>query len=295
MAIQIGTAPDSWGVWFPDDPHQPPWHRFLDEVAEAGYEWIELGPYGYLPTDLSTLRSELDKRGLKMASSFVEGHLDEPAAWPDLERQLLGAGELTAALGGQVLALIDDAYADLVTGKLTGPKRLDPSGWGRLVDTTQRIAQIARDRFGLKLAFHPNAETHVEYEDQIETLLEETDPNLVSLCLDIGHHAYRRGDPIAFIRRHQQRLCHIHIKNVKGEILEQVEAEQTLMARAVGMGVFCEPGEGLVDYLAVRDVLREVGYNGFAIVEQDMYPAPLDKPLPIAKHTRAYLREIELG
>ena len=295
MGIQIGTAPDSWGVWFPDDPCQPPWHRFLDEVAETGYQWIELGPYGYLPTDLSTLRAEIDKRGLKVASCFVEGHLEEPTAWPGLETQLLGAGELTAALGGQVLILIDDAYADLVTGQLTGPKRLDPSAWRRLVDTTQRIAQIARDRFGLKLAFHPNAETHVEYEDQIETLLEETDPDLVSLCLDIGHHAYRRGDPIAFIRRHQQRFCHVHIKNVNGKVLERIEAEQILMPQAVRMGVFCEPGKGMVDYLAVRDVLREIGYNGFAIVEQDMYPAPFDKPLPIAKRTLAYLREIQLG
>ncbi|MCH2376562.1 MAG: 2-keto-myo-inositol dehydratase, partial [Planctomycetes bacterium] len=65
MSIQIGVAPDTWGVWFPDDPKQPPWNRFLDEVAEAGYEWLELGPYGYLPTDLTTLRKELDSRGLK--------------------------------------------------------------------------------------------------------------------------------------------------------------------------------------------------------------------------------------
>ena len=58
MSIKIGTAPDDWGVWFPSDPKQTPWHRFLDEVAEAGFEWIELGPYGYLPTDINLLRSE---------------------------------------------------------------------------------------------------------------------------------------------------------------------------------------------------------------------------------------------
>ena len=59
----IGTAPDSWGVWFPDDPQQMPWQRFLDEVAEAGYTRIELGPYGYLPTDPDQLADELARAG----------------------------------------------------------------------------------------------------------------------------------------------------------------------------------------------------------------------------------------
>ena len=57
--IRVGSAPDSWGVWFPDDPQQVPWERFLDEVSEAGYSWIELGPYGYLPTDPAKLTDEV--------------------------------------------------------------------------------------------------------------------------------------------------------------------------------------------------------------------------------------------
>ena len=59
MNVTIGSAPDNWGVWFPSDPLQIPWQRFLDETAEAGFEWTELGPYGYLPTDVPTLRAEL--------------------------------------------------------------------------------------------------------------------------------------------------------------------------------------------------------------------------------------------
>ena len=294
MGIIIGTAPDSWGVWFPSDPQQIPWPRFLDEVVEAGYEWIELGPYGYLPTDLSTLRSELDRRGLKLCASMVEGNLEEPSAWDSLEQQLLGGGELAAGLDAQFLVLIDDGYLDLATGEPTGPTRLDDQAWGRLVETTHKIAKTARDRFGLELVFHPNAETHVEYEEQIERLMEQTDPDLVSFCLDIGHHAYRGGDAVAFIRRHHRRIPHTHIKNVNEQVLKQVEAEQIPLAKGSSLGVFCGPSEGKVDYTAVRDVLREVHYSGFAIVEQDMYPAPFDRPLPIAKRSLAYLREIGL-
>jgi inosose dehydratase len=91
MKVTIGTAPDSWGVWFADDPRQMPWQRFLDEVAEAGYKWIELGPYGYLPTDLSVLRSELTKRDLKVSGSFIAGDLASEAGWPKLEHALATA------------------------------------------------------------------------------------------------------------------------------------------------------------------------------------------------------------
>src|SRR5690349_2969521 len=167
MDVKIGSAPDSWGVWFASDPKQTPWQRYLDEVAAAGYEWTELGPYGYLPTDLPTLQAELDRRGLKVSAACAMAHLEDPADWPNLERQVLGAGELLAALGARFQVLIDDTYSDLFTGKPTRPARLAASDWKRLIETTHKVADLAQSRFGLQLAFHPHAETHVEYEDQI--------------------------------------------------------------------------------------------------------------------------------
>lgn len=295
MDIKVGSAPDSWGVWFPSDPQQTPWQRFLDEIAEAGYEWTELGPYGYLPTDLPTLRAELDRRGLKVSATFAMGNLEEPAAWPALEKQVLGAGELLAALGARYLVLIDDSYTDLFTGELLAPRQLDDEAWQRLIDTTHRVADMARDQFGLTLVFHPHAETHVEYEAQIEAFLAQTDPARVSLCLDTGHHAYRGGDPVSFMRRHHQRIPYLHLKSVDRAVQAKVEAEQIPFAKAVQADMFVEPSQGAVDFLAFRDVLREIDFNGWAIVEQDMYPAPFEKPLPIAKRTRSYLRQIGIG
>jgi inosose dehydratase len=295
MPIQIGSAPDSWGVWFPEDSKQIPWQRFLDEVAASGYEATELGPYGYLPTDLSILRKELERRNLKVSGTFAMGNLEDPAAWPDLEKQVLGAGELLSALGAKFLVLIDDTYSDLFTGKPTGPSRLDDEAWKRLIATTHRIADIVRNRFGLTLVYHPHAETHVEYEDQIERFLEETDPSRVSLCLDTGHHAYRGGDPVSFLQRHHKRLGYLHLKSVDREIQQKVQSQGIPFATAVSMGMFCEPSQGAVDFEAVRRVLQKVGYEGWAIVEQDMYPVPFDVPFPIAKRTRAYLQEIGLG
>jgi inosose dehydratase len=120
----------------------------------------------------------------------------------------------------------------------------------------------------------------------------DTDPGLISLCLDTGHHTYRGGSPVAFMRKHHQRVAYLHLKNVDRAILKKVQAEAAPLATA--MGVFC-PAEGVVEFVALRDVLHEVGYEGFAALEQDMYPAAFDKPLPIAQKTRAYLRSIGLG
>lgn len=295
MDIKIGSAPDSWGVWFPSDSKQTPWNRFLDEIVEAGYEWTELGPYGYLPTDLGQLRSELEKRKLKVSATFVMKALEDSALWPGIEQEVLGAGELLAELGAKFMVLIDDTHTNLFTGEPIAPARLESDGWKKLIDTTHRVADIVRERFGLTVVFHPHADTHVEYEDQIERFLEDTNPATVSLCLDTGHHAYRGGDPVRFMRRHHERIPYLHLKSVYRHLQQKVEAEKIPFAKAVGMDLFCEPSEGAVDFPAFRDVLREINYSGFAIVEQDMYPAPFDKPLPIATRTRSYLRDIGLG
>jgi len=295
MNLKIGTAPDSWGVWFPNDPKQIPWERFLDEVVEAGYEWIELGPYGYLPTDVKKLQKELEKRCLKVSGTFAMCNLEEPSAWRELERQVMGAGELLSILGAKFIVLIDATYSDLFTGNPTGPSRLDDGAWSRLIATTHRVADMVRTQFGLTLVYHPHAETHVEYEEQIEKFLDQTDPSQVSLCLDTGHHAYRGGDPVSFMRCHHDRIGYLHLKSVDKDIQQRVEVENLPFARAVELGMFCEPSKGIVDFRAFRDVLEVVNYQGWATVEQDMYPVSFDKPLPVAKRTRSYLTELGIG
>lgn len=296
MAIKIGTGPDSWGVGSQSAPGQILWDKFLDESAEAGYEWIEAGVYGYLPTDVLVLQDELNKRALKVtATTVMNGHLDDPADWPKVEKTVLSAGELGASLGTHHLVLIDDTYTEQNTLELAAPRVLDGDSWKHLVEATHRVADLARSEFGLPIAFHPHAETHVETEEQIEQFLEETDPGRVSLCLDTGHHAYRDGEPVSFLRKHHERVSYLHLKSVDGAVMERVRAENLTLDQATESSVFCEPQDGVVDFVALAEVLREIGYDGWATVEQDMRKPPLDVPLPIARRTRAYLKEVGIG
>ena len=291
--LKLGSSPCSWGIWFPDDPRQMPWQRCLDEIAKVGYEWIELGPYGYLPTQTDVLKEELADRGLAVSGTFTMGFLDDPDHWPVLEAETIGACQSLVSVGAGYLIVIDGVYADLATGEMLRSDTLNDKEWRALIDTTHRIARIA-DHHGLRAVFHPHAETHVETEEQIERFLADTDPDLIALCLDTGHHAYRGGDPVAFYKAHADRIEYFHLKNVDSEIMEQVRREGIPFAKAVEMGVFCEPVYGAVDFAELAKALADTGFEGHATVEQDMYPAHPDKPFPAAKRTHEYLRSLGL-
>ena len=296
MAVRLGTAPDSWGVWHPNDDRQTPWQRFLDEVVQAGYTRIELGPFGYLPTDPTTLRRELEQRGLILAGGTFGGALHRPDALPDLEDQVRKVGDLIGELGGAYLVLLPAAYRG-ETGPDTDPRRLDADAWRCLVDASNRLGQLTQERSGgrQQVVFHPHADSHVEDVEQVERYLDDTDPALVGLCLDTGHYAYREGDSIDLMRRRHQRIPYLHIKTVDAARLREVHARDLSFPQAVTQGVFCEPQDGVIDFVVFQQLLTEIGFDGYAIVEHDLYPCPFDVPLPIAQRTRAYLGSIGLG
>ena len=296
MSIRIGAAPGSWGIRFPEHPGQVPWWQFLDEVAEAGYRWIEPGPYGYLPTDPPTLMAELERRDLKVtATTVMLGHLEEPAAWEDLREEVLRAGELGASVGSRFMILIDDFYTDLFEGSPRPAPTLDGNGWEQAIEATFKVSEIAREQFGLRLLYHPHSGTHIETEEQIVTFLEKTDPGWVSLCLDTGHHAYAGGDPINFIREHHSRVAYLHLKTLEPRRYRKARAENLSIQQATQSGVFCEPADGTLDFRELGELLHQVEFDGWAMVEQDMWQPPPEAPLPIAKRTLRYMREIGMG
>ena len=75
MPIKIANAPCSWGVDYADAENNPDWQKFLEEIAEAGYQYTELGPFGYLPTIAEKVRLQLDKLNLEIIGGFVYDNL----------------------------------------------------------------------------------------------------------------------------------------------------------------------------------------------------------------------------
>ncbi|MGW2049604.1 sugar phosphate isomerase/epimerase family protein [Streptomyces sp. NPDC001858] len=289
--IRVGSAPDSWGVWFPDDPGQVPWERFLDEVAEAGYSWIELGPYGYLPTDPARLTDEVAKRSLKVSAGTVFTGLHHgPSVWEDTWAHVSQVAALTEAMGAKHLVVIPSFWRDDKTAEILEPPELTGEQWAHLTKGMERLGHEVKETYGLDLVVHPHADTHIDTEDHVERFLDSTDTELVNLCLDTGHYAYCGGDSVQLIETYGERIGYLHLKQVDPAILAEVVRDGVPFGPAVQRGVMCEPPSGVPELEPVLVAAQRLGVELFAIVEQDMYPCEPDRPLPIAERTRKFLR-----
>lgn len=294
--LALGSCPDSWGVWFADDPLQTPWQRFLDELSGVGYRWLELGPYGYLPTDPARLTDELEQRGLRVSGQAVGAALHDSSQWQSTLDGARKVAELVTAVGGKFMVILPAAYRDERTGASKAVRELDSDGWNTLIRGNNELGRIIGEEYGLTVAFHPHADSHVETQEQVERFLQDTDPRYVSLCLDTGHFAYRHGDNVGVIEKYPERLAFLHIKGVDPEVLEQVDAEDLSFGEAVKRGVMAEPPNAEPKIEPIAEALRALDRDEVVvIVEQDLYPCAFDVPEPIARRTYDYLRSAGIG
>ena len=298
MAIQIASAPVSWGIYeFEGIAPKYPYTRVLDEIAETGYTGIELGPWGYLPTEPDVLRAELAARNLKLLSSFVPVNFAEPNAIEAAEGQALTVGRLLAALGAVCIVLADDngKVPELVqqAGRRRGSILTDEQ-WDVYAAGVNRVARKIYDELGLKVVFHHHCAGYVETPEETRKLLERADHDLVGLCLDTGHWHYAGGDAVEAVREYGERVRYLHLKDCDMAIRERAAGEGLDYFAATRAGVFCELGDGVVNFPGVIDAMTQRGYNGWAIVEQDVLVDDLDAPKQSAARNREYLRGLGL-
>ncbi|GDY28410.1 TIM barrel protein [Gandjariella thermophila] len=241
----LGSAPDSWGVWFPSDEHQVPFTRFLDELVQAGYRWLELGPYGYLPTDPRRLADEVGSRGLRVSGGTTFGALHRPHEWDEMLAHTRRVAELTAAAGAHHLVFIPTMYRDEKTGGFTEEPILTAAQWAALGTAADELGRILLEEYDVRLCLHPHADSHVQTQAEIERFLDSTDARYANLCLDTGHVAYGGGDTLDLIRRYGERIDYVHIKQMDPDVLAQVAAENLSFGEAVRRGVCVEPPAGV--------------------------------------------------
>lgn len=275
--MTLATGPVSWGVDFADSPDNPPWHDVLDDIARSRIRALELGPVGYLPEDEGPLRQALEGRELTAVGSFVFEDLHEPALRHDIITTTLRACRAIRAAGGSILVIIDrpGPQRAATAGRADAAPRLERGPWRAMIDLINDLADLARAH-GLRPAFHPHAGSYVEFADEVDNLVSDTE---VDLCLDTGHLAYAGIPAHEALLTYATRLAHLHLKDIDPWVLDRVRADRISFWEAIRLGVFVPMGQGQVDLQLLAPALRQAGYSGFATIEQDRVPgsgSPLD-------------------
>lgn len=289
-APPVGTAPINWNNgdiagWAPFVPFP----QILDEMVAAGYGGTEYG--AEFPAEAAPLRQALAAHGLTLSGSFRWLPLLDDAQLaadrPALEAQL----RLLADVGGRnlIIAVAMTPERIALAGHVPsdGSAALTDEQWDQLGRNIAEVARIAHG-YGVRPHFHNHVGTFVETPAEVERLLAVLDPSLVDLCFDTGHYAFGGGDPAAFVARHHDRIGYLHLKDVDPAVLARVRERGEGFLDALRQCVFSEFGQGMVDIPGIVQTLRDSGYNGWIVVEQDTSSRPATES---ARASRDYLRD----
>jgi inosose dehydratase len=170
---------------------------------------------------------------------------------------------------------------------------MNEAQWQVFAEGANRVARAVKAATGLRTVFHHHIGTWIETPEETARLLAMTDPEVLGLCFDTGHYQFGGGDPISGIERHADRIWHVHFKDHNPHVAARSRREQFGGVEAVGQGIFCELGQGDVDFPAVLAKLQQLKYAGWIVVEQDILPG-MGSPKESARRNRDYLRSIGL-
>ena len=292
--IKIGNAPCSWGIEFASDPAYPTWQSVLSQCAGAGYKGIELGPIGYMPEDPTILSDELAKNDLSIIGGVVFRPFHDAAKWDEVMDASVRTCKALVAHGAEHLVLIDSISPRRAptAGRADEAEQMDNAEWSAFRDRIATIAKMGTEEYGLTVGMHAHAAGFIDFEPELERLLDEVDASILKICFDTGHHSYAGYDPVAFMKRHIDRISYMHFKDIDPAVKADVVANRTDFYKACGQGIFCNLGQGDVDFPAVRQVLLDAGFEGWCTVEQDCDPSMPGTPLEDAESNRKYLESI---
>jgi inosose dehydratase len=252
-----------------------------------------------MPTDPTFLTQELGSRNLNLLASWVSVFLH------DADRHQLSADDavrtakLLAAVGGHanMIVLGNDPYGDPVrtkhAGRITQELGLGEAQWQTFAKGANYVARRVMDEAGLRTVFHHHIGTWVETPEETRRLLDMTDPAILGLCFDTGHWSFAGGDPVQGIHEFADRIWHVHFKDHEPDVARQSREYGWDGPTSVGHGVFCELGQGDVNFPGVLKALQDIGYAGWIVVEQDVLPG-MGTPKESAQRNREYLRSIGL-
>ena len=301
-ALPVASAPVSFGVdeIIADDAWMPGPDEMLDWMVEIGYEGTELGPPGFLG-DAEQVRARLTSRGLQLVGAFLpqrfsrDEKADEDRAWLRRSLRLIREG---APEGSRPFAVLCDGIDEPVRHAFSGRIPEHPEAWlpvdrfETLMANLHRAAEICRME-GFEVVIHPHAGTYVETADEIARVMERLDPALLGLCLDTGHFRFGGADPVQAVHDYRDLIRHVHIKDCKSAVMDDVKREGKGLEAALARGVFTELGDGDSGIAEVIEALRTIDYRGWLVVEQDQFLRETDTRASVMaaqRRNREYLR-----
>jgi len=277
-ALRLATAPVSWGIW-EQTIHRPdlvPPRPLLETVTAMGYRALETGPPGYLAADGTSAAELIEPFSVELVATFLPLRLDDEEGFRTDLAALDRTTELLAAAGGGIVLLADAERPEraAVSGR---PERmaavaLSYEQLDRAGERLDRAAARCAER-GLPAALHPHAASYIESPEEVEAILERTS---LPLCIDTGHAVVGGGDPVELVRRHGDRLAHVHLKDVDAAVLARLRAGEIDMNEAWAAGIFCPFGDGVVPLPEFLAEPRVRGLDGYAVLEQDRMAVTVD-------------------
>jgi inosose dehydratase len=297
MSITVAGAPVSFGVFelTPDsnDLVLPTADQVCATLQDTGYAGVDSGPIGFLGHG-AELRERLDRYGLELCGGWVDLPFSDDAAFvtalPTLEAAL---DVFTAVIETNpsrlplpTLADSGDAVRKANPGGGAG-HTLDADGWATLARNVAAAAALIRER-GLEPTFHHHACTFVETPDEIDRFLELTD---VNLTFDSGHLLLGGGDVLTGWLRWRERINHQHLKDVRVQLDRDIVARKGGMIDVWSGGTFVPFGDGDLPMATFLDEVLTDGFDGWLVVEQDLYPKPGIDSLPQVRADHARNRE----
>ena len=288
--VKLGIAPIGWtNDDMPDLGSENSFEQCLSEAALAGYSGTEIG--NKYPKDPQVLLSYLQPRGLSIANAWFSSFLTTKP-YEETEKEFIAFRDFLHALGAKIIGVSEQGHS--IQGKIDVPVFeakyiLSDKEWGVLTTGLNRLGALAREK-DMHLTYHHHMGTVVQTGEETGRLMSSTDPDLVSLLYDSGHFAYCGEDPLKMLQEHIGRVKHVHLKDIRPEIVKRVKEEKLSFMQGVRLGSFTVPGDGAIDFVPIFELLAKNDYQGWLLVEAEQDPA-VANPFIYALKAREYIRD----
>ena len=288
--VKLGIAPIAWtNDDMPDLGKENTFEQCVSEMALAGFTGSEVG--GKYPTDTKVLKKTLELRGIQICNQWFSSFLIS-RPYEETEAEFEKATDFLKEMGAKVIGVSEQSYS--IQGNMEQPVWegkyvMNEEAWKLLADGLNKLGKIAKNK-GMTLTFHHHMGTVVQTEEEIDRFMELVDPDLVYLLFDSGHLSFAGIDPEKVLKKYVNRVKHVHLKDIRREMVEKSREERWSFLRGVREGVFTVPGDGDVDFGPIFRILEEAAYEGWVVVEAEQDPAKAN-PLAYAKKARAYIAE----